>query len=72
MSDTSGARFLSVRHVSIRLGVSPATIWRWARERDDFPKPIRLSEGCTRWREVDLAQFEARFEPDTPLDGVAR
>lgn len=29
------------------LGVGIATIWRWAKERADFPKPIRLSQRCT-------------------------
>jgi len=29
------------------LGVGIATIWRWSKERSDFPKPIRLSQRCT-------------------------
>ena len=29
------------------LGISLPTLWRWIKERQDFPKPIRLSARCT-------------------------
>lgn len=29
------------------LGVGHVTLWRWSRERGDFPKAIRLSSRCT-------------------------
>ena len=29
------------------LGIGVATFWRWASERSDFPKMIRLSARCT-------------------------
>jgi prophage regulatory protein len=29
------------------LGVGSATIWRWIKERPDFPQPRRLSARCT-------------------------
>jgi prophage regulatory protein len=29
------------------LGISSATLWRWIKERHDFPKPRRLSARCT-------------------------
>lgn len=29
------------------LGIGVATLWRWVKERADFPKPIRLSARCT-------------------------
>ena len=51
--------FVPVTPVAQRYGVAPATIWRWARERDDFPKPIKLGDNCTRWRVADLEQWEA-------------
>lgn len=46
------------------LGVSRATFWRWAKERDDFPKLRRLSARCTvvdtaeliAWRDRDIAE----------------
>jgi len=50
------------------LGIGVATFWRWAKERPDFPKMIRLSARCTvvdgdqliAWRD---AQFN---NPATP------
>jgi len=35
-------------------GVGPATIWRWAKERQDFPKPLKLSARVTVWKISDL------------------
>jgi len=29
------------------LGIGNATLWRWIKERPDFPRPIRLSARCT-------------------------
>lgn len=37
-----------------RFGVDRTTIWRWVR-LNEFPQPVRLSKGCTRWREEDIA-----------------
>lgn len=50
------------REAANLLGVGLATIWRWARERRDFPRPRRLSSRCTvfdvpellAWRDAQL------------------
>lgn len=52
--------FLTVRQVADRLAVSVPTVWRWARERADFPKPQRLGPAATRWRLDDLEAWENR------------
>ncbi|MDF2372683.1 MAG: AlpA family phage regulatory protein [Rhizobiaceae bacterium] len=52
--------YLSVRKVAKRYSVSVATIWRWAKTTDRFPKPIELSPGTTRWAIADLLMFEQR------------
>ena len=41
-----------------RYGVSRATVWRWV-QRGKFPKPVKLSPGCTRWRLADVEAWEA-------------
>ena len=51
--------YLSVRSVADRYETSPATIWRWAKQRPDFPKPIRIANGTSRWRLSELIAFEA-------------
>ena len=46
------------------LGIGVATYWRWAKERHDFPKLIRLSKRCTvidadallEWRDSQAAK----------------
>lgn len=44
--------------VADRFSVSRATIWRWS-QSGKFPKPIKLSPGCTRWRLSDVEAWEA-------------
>lgn len=56
----SAPTFLTVRQVADRLAVSIPTVWRWARERSDFPKPQRLGPAATRWRLADLEAWEAK------------
>ena len=49
------------------LGVGIATVWRWTKERSDFPKPIRLSARCTvfdgeqllAWRDAQTTRAAA-------------
>ncbi|EYD75855.1 phage transcriptional regulator, AlpA [Rubellimicrobium mesophilum DSM 19309] len=50
--------YLSDKQVAQRFAVTRPTIWRWARAAD-FPKPVSLSPGCTRWRLADVEAWEA-------------
>ena len=43
--------------VSKRYVVCRATPWRWVND-GSFPKPIKLSHGCTRWLLADLEEWE--------------
>ena len=52
---------LKVKEVCQRYGVARSTIYRWI-DAGLFPKPLRIGEDTVRWRERDLAQFEARAE----------
>ena len=46
------------------LGIGTSTFWRWAKERQDFPKARRLSARCTvfdmheimSWRDAQLSK----------------
>lgn len=44
--------------IAQRYGVSRNTVWRWARELEGMPAPVRLSPCCTRWRMSDLEAWE--------------
>ncbi len=39
------------------LAISRATLWRWSRDRADFPKPIKIGPSTTAWRLGDLQDF---------------
>jgi prophage regulatory protein len=52
------------KHAAEFLGIGVATLWRWIKERPDFPRPIRLSARCTvvdgeqlvAWRDAQAAK----------------
>jgi len=49
--------FLSDKQAALRFGVGRCTIWRWY-SQGNFPFPVKLSPGCTRWRLSDLEKWE--------------
>lgn len=49
----------TVAQVAIRLNVSRATVWRYAATLPGFPKPLKLSPGCSRWRADEVDAWEA-------------
>ena len=51
--------YLSDSQIAIRYDVSRQTTWRWAATDPTFPKPIKLSAGCTRWKLSDLEEWES-------------
>jgi len=59
---SSSKTYLSVRHVADRFDVSPNTIWRWTATNPEFPRPIKLGPGCTRWLLAELEAYEASRE----------
>ena len=46
---------LRPKHSAEFLGIGRATLWRWCKERADFPKPRRLSTRCTVFDMDELA-----------------
>lgn len=51
--------YISDRKVAERYGVTRQTVWRWVRT-GDFPAPVSLSPGCTRWRLSEVEAWEAQ------------
>jgi predicted DNA-binding transcriptional regulator AlpA len=57
--------FLSNRHLGARYNVHHLTPCRWLNSDPTFPKPIRLTPGCTRWKLSELEAWEkSRFSAD--------
>ena len=56
MDNTALVQQLTVLEVGKALGVSPATVWRWAKS-GRIPQPRKLGANSTRWdsREVQAA-----------------
>ena len=51
--------FLTDRQIGARYAVHHLTPRRWAKTDPTFPKPIRLTPGCTRWKLTDIEAWEA-------------
>lgn len=56
--DSNSVTFLTDIQIGNRYGVTRQTVWRWAASNPNFPKPIKFSSGCTRWRLADVEQWE--------------
>lgn len=47
---------LRPKHAAEYLGIGRATLWRWVKERADFPKPRRFSARCVAF---DMSELDA-------------
>lgn len=52
-------RFLTIRDVLARIGVSRSTLWRWE-QNGDFPRRIALSSRKVVWREVEVTEWQEK------------
>ncbi|MBU2962084.1 AlpA family phage regulatory protein [Citreicella sp. C3M06] len=50
--------YLSILQLAARYSVHRATPWRWIKSDSNFPKPVVLSPGCTRWKLSELEAWE--------------
>ncbi len=51
--------FLSDRQLAARFNVHRLTPRRWVRDDATFPRPVKLSPGCARWRLSEIEAWEA-------------
>lgn len=51
-------KYLSDTEIAQRYAVSRNTVWRWHRENAGFPRAIKLSPGCTRWKLSAITAWE--------------
>jgi len=53
--------YLSDIQLANRFSTSRATIWRWV-ATEKLPKPVKLSQGCTRWKLANIEEWEKARE----------
>lgn len=52
---------VSARQIAVPAGVTVGTVWYWNRTIADFPKALKISTRCTRWRKSEIdAWLESR------------
>ena len=54
---------LSDIEVAALMSVSRNTIWRWVRNLEGFPQPVKIG-GVTRWRKADLDKYITDLEAE--------
>jgi predicted DNA-binding transcriptional regulator AlpA len=54
---TPAVRFVRPKDACRLLGITATTLWRWTRERPEFPKPIKLGTVVTVWSVAELEEF---------------
>lgn len=52
--------YLRAASLARLLGVHRSTLWRWAKELPDFPKPMKVTEGVTLWRVEEVQAWLQR------------
>lgn len=58
-TDTPLDGFTRVEKVAKRYDTSTKSIWRWAKQGTYlFPKPYRLTDGVTAWKNSELLDWE--------------
>jgi prophage regulatory protein len=55
-ASVASRRTLRIRQVKKKVDISEATIWRLCAS-GKFPKPIKISKGCTVWLEHEIDQL---------------
>lgn len=51
-------KYLNVKQVAARFSVDSCTIWRWRKQKLDFPAPHRFGPQTLRWKLADLEAWE--------------
>ncbi len=56
--------YLSDVQLAARYGVHRSTPWRWCKSDPTFPRPVKLTPGCTRWKLSEIEAWEtAKAKP---------
>ena len=51
-------QYVTDKQLAVRFCVSRQWVWAQAKRNADFPQPIKLSSGCTRFSKTDIEKFE--------------
>lgn len=57
VSPNRQGELMSAKQGADYTGVTISTWWEWARTLPNFPKPLRISTRCTRWRRSEIDHF---------------
>lgn len=51
--------YLTDSQLAERFGVHRSTPWRWVKDLEGFPAPVKISPQCSRWKLSELLAWEA-------------
>ena len=53
-------QYLRATALAQQLNVHRSTLWRWAKDSRDFPKPLKITEGVTLWSVAEVQAWLQR------------
>ena len=62
MSEKMKQKWLSDKQMAAHYNVSRTWVWEMAKRDDDFPKPIKFTNGCTRFSRESVEAYDAKKE----------
>ena len=57
--DLPGEAMISIKALATLVNKGVSTVWRNCQQDPDFPRPIRLGPGCTRFKVGDIRAYLA-------------
>ena len=57
--DLPGEAMISIKALATLVNKGVSTVWRNCKQDPDFPKPVRLGPGCTRFKVGDIRVYLA-------------
>lgn len=60
-------QYVRASSLARQLGIHRSTLWRWAKEKPSFPRPLKITEGVTLWSLEEVqAWLQQQGDPTSP------
>ncbi|MGF9693729.1 hypothetical protein AAIH46_13000 [Rhizobium sp. 0TCS1.26] len=54
-------QLLTDKKLAELFSVTKQTIWRWNKTSEEFPKPLKIEKGSTRWLASEIVAYQTRL-----------
>ncbi|GHB03378.1 hypothetical protein GCM10009069_27590 [Algimonas arctica] len=50
-------KYLNTKEAYVRMNISRSTFYRYRKDNPNFPRPLKLSESCMRYKLSDITRY---------------